>query len=123
MDLRIEWRSDDTCWSLIKGVEEGLVFLHTNGVIHGDMKRKYIFLLFSSVIKNSPKKAENIGLSYNHSPVLFDFGNSFLLQGPPHGSRVIDREICTAWYRAPELFGWEGEQNHFNAKIDVWSLG
>ncbi|KAI1007467.1 hypothetical protein K3495_g757 [Podosphaera aphanis] len=82
-----------------------LDYLHTQGIIHRDVKPSNI--LFASL---------------NGPALLADFGTSWhpiysLPVEPPTGKQI---EVGTSTYRAPEtLFGWRA----YGTSLDVWATG
>jgi p38 MAP kinase len=79
---------------------EGLAHMHKNDVIHRDLKPQNVL----------------IGKHFNDIKIA-DFGISVLAD---HHPIVNNYEICTRWYRAPELLMTGGT---YGPSIDVWSAG
>ena len=79
----------------VKQILEGLVYLHSEGVIHLDIKPGNILVSNTGEIK------------------LADFGISKKLK-----SKKSNDSACSPWYSAPEVF----ESNGVLAS-DIWSLG
>ena len=84
----------------------GLAHIHGLGIIHRDLKPDNILLRVDE-------------LTGEMRAVLGDFGSSRHI-GPVQ-SRPMTKDICTSWYRAPELF-LQSIQN-YGAEIDMWSTG
>jgi len=78
---------------------QGLEYLHRHWVLHRDMKPNNLFLTDKGVLK------------------LADFGLG-CFHGSP--SRKMTHEVCTIFYRAPELL--YGARS-YGAGIDMWALG
>lgn len=84
---------------LMKQLVEGVHYLHTQDVVHRDLKPQNIL-----VSKNGVLKIADFGLARNMEIKL-----------PPYSSEVV-----TLWYRSPELLLGSAD---YNAYIDIWSLG
>ena len=86
-------------WNILPQILEGILYCHTNRVIHRDLKPQNILLDESGVVK------------------LADFGlaRSFTVPLPS-----LTHEVVTLWYRSPEiLLG----QKVYSPAIDLWSIG
>lgn len=83
----------------MKQLFEGLYFIHTNKILHRDMKAANVLITKTGILK------------------LADFGLARPLnkQNPRYTNRVV-----TLWYRPPELL--LGERNYTTA-IDCWGAG
>ena len=87
--------------SLFRQILLGLDYLHSNNVVHRDIKGANI------LVKNSGEVQ------------LADFGLARSLH--PSGSNVnYTRKVVTLWYRAPELL--YGQRN-YSFSVDAWSTG
>lgn len=82
--------------NLIFQLLNGLSFIHSLNFIHRDIKSSNILLK-----KNGILKIADFGLTKNQS-------------------KNMTNQVCTLWYRAPELLLGE---NDYNNKIDSWSVG
>ena len=71
--------------------------MHSKGVIHRDLKPANLVVFASGGVK------------------FIDFGLS--KEGSPGQKHPTRREICTLWYRAPELLMGADTYTH---KIDLW---
>lgn len=72
--------------------------LHSMGIWHRDIK------------------PNNIGMTHDFTPFLFDFGMCMSDdESPP-----LATYVCTRWYRAPELVLRDPA---YDSKVDIWSLG
>lgn len=82
--------------SLMYQLLQGLSFLHSQYLIHRDVKSSNILLSKSGQLK------------------IADFGLSKIQ------SEYMTNQVCTLWYRAPELLLGE---NQYDNRIDTWSVG
>lgn len=77
-----------------------LYFMHSNDLIHRDVK------------------PENLLVSQNGILKVCDFG--FTRSTLPNASAVYTDYVSTRWYRSPELL--VGDAN-YNKTVDVWAIG
>ncbi|CAE8615576.1 unnamed protein product [Polarella glacialis] len=95
----------------------GVSFCHNVGIIHRDLKPQNILV----------RRASGSGFSSGILELkIGDFGLSRLLepQGVLRGpSKPFTREVCTLWYRAPELMLAGQAQCFYTFTVDIWSLG
>ena len=88
----------------------GLNYLHTNFIIHQDIKPPNVLLEFNSEGKPIPKIAD-YGLSciFANKPIEYD----------PRNKKV------TLWWRPPELLAYDvaNKKGEYNEKIDIWAMG
>ena len=88
---------------VIKQLLNGLYYIHSNKVLHRDMKAANILITKSGNLK------------------LADFGLARAFSLPkPGGSNRYTNRVVTLWYRPPELL--LGERNYGPA-IDLWGAG
>ena len=78
----------------------GTSYIHSKGIVHQDLKSSNILIMNDMSLK------------------ICDFGLARLM--PPNKMIGVDRELCTLWYRAPELIMGE---SIYTEKIDEWSVG
>jgi serine/threonine protein kinase len=81
-----------------QGICEGVAYIHASGYVHQDLKSSNIIVFDDRTVK------------------IGDFG----LVREKQKTMRVDRELCTLWYRAPELLLCECTYSH---KIDEWSIG
>ncbi|PNS20748.1 hypothetical protein CAC42_2679 [Sphaceloma murrayae] len=86
--------------SLLLQLTSALSHLHTNSILHRDLKTSNILLLSTGRLK------------------LADFGMARFTSSPPPPN--LTALVVTLWYRAPELL--LGARN-YGPEIDLWSLG
>jgi cyclin-dependent kinase 12/13 len=82
--------------SLIYQLLQGLSFLHSQGLLHRDIKASNIL-----INRQGHLKLVDFGLTREYAPVMTN-------------------RVCTLWYRAPELLLGE---TTYTDKIDSWSVG
>lgn len=87
---------------LCYGICDGLAYLHSNGIIHGDLK------------------GANVLVSDNGIPLLADFGNSVLNSQSLKFSATIEKSVVSPRWTAPEVL--EGEVSS-SYSADIFSLG
>lgn len=83
---------------IIFSIAQGLNFLHTNDIIHRDVK------------------TGNVLIDENCDVKICDFGSSRIYIK----DKQFSPNIGTKWYKSPEIL--LGKKN-YNKKVDVWSLG
>lgn len=89
----------DTVQSILSQITNGLVALHGMKIVHSDLKPANILLDAHLQIKIADFERSHYFAECNHI----------------HS----DEEICTQWYRAPELI----LRGAFGSKVDIFSLG
>ena len=80
---------------------EGLLYLHTNGLVHRDIKVENLMIDINGVLK------------------FIDFGFTAQIQGP-HNNGLLNDLVGTRNYLAPEL--WQGGQ-YEGTKVDIFCAG
>lgn len=96
-----------------KKILQGVEYLHSMNIIHADIKPENI--LISSRSSESPSDE---GEDMNPIVKLIDLGISTLCFNSVANRN--NQELCTVWYRAPELCM---EHSTFTDKVDIWSVG
>ncbi|GIY92834.1 cyclin-dependent kinase 9 [Caerostris extrusa] len=86
---------------IMKQILRGLYFIHSNKILHRDMKAANILITKNGVLK------------------LADFGLARAFGGYNQPNRYTNR-VVTLWYRPPELL--LGERN-YGPPIDIWGAG
>lgn len=103
--------ADAKIWDLFGQILEGFAHLHTNGVIHRDVKPSNIFVHDNTV------KIGDLGLATTFSRSDSETGFLNNNQGGSGGSK--SSEVGTVLYMAPEVSAGK----FYNEKSDVFSLG
>lgn len=80
----------------------GIVYLHSNNIIHRDIKSANILLNNKGVVKLG-----DFGLARTISPIM-------------QRNKLYSENVVTIWYRPPELL--LGMKN-YDLKVDMWSIG
>ena len=94
---------------IIRGMLEGLSYIHSRRIIHRDLKPANIFL----IEKSNKVKIGDFGLA--------TVGN---IENNPYEAEIIEysektKGVGTTFYRAPEQL----RSSHYDEKIDIYSLG
>jgi translation initiation factor 2-alpha kinase 4 len=111
-EIRQNGSGDAAIWGLFGQVLEGFAHLHTNGIIHRDVKPSNIF------VHNHTAKIGDLGLAttFSTSPSATVLGN----KGSPNDKQVLQSsDVGTFLYVAPEV----SEGKYYDEKSDVYSLG
>ena len=96
---------DSLAIDLLIQIFEVIDFLHSNNIIHCDIKPENFVLKFDKNNKSTPIVK------------LIDFGNARKMK---NGDSSLLKNFCgTKEYIAPEIF----EENGFNEKVDIWAAG
>ena len=87
---------ENTIWSILIQILEGINYLHKSKIIHRDLKSANIFLTKKGIIK------------------IGDLNVSIIAK-----KNLAVTQTGTPYYAAPEV--WENES--YNNKCDIWSIG
>ena len=119
----IDWTNQDIFKSIMKQIFEALSFLHSENVLHGDIKLENIMIYdIKKTVKNtfdidedtrniSKEKLESLNAEYNYTIKLIDFGFSNIFKK----KKEIKSNII---YSSPEIIN-----NLPDNKCDEWSCG
>ena len=96
--------------------------MHSAGIMHRDLKSENILIDEECRIKIC-----DFGMARTISPNPFnDYDENSKFSEKPEFSKsttiatCLTRNLCTRWYRAPELYLLE---DHYDSKLDMWGLG
>lgn len=98
--------------SILKGILNGLSWIHSCGIIHRDVNPSNIMFQYKS-------QGEMIDFS---SATIIDFGISYLLPNNNglEDSKLKFTDIATGHYKAPELLL---SKRDYNETVDIWAVG
>lgn len=102
---------------IMKQLFEGLHQCHSAGIMHRDIKRKWLIAVSLSLWRvNILSLASNLLINSNGVLKLADFGLTTSYVSPPH----LSNNVVSLYYRPPELLmGCRA----YGPEIDVWSAG
>ena len=101
-------RSVELTLDVSRQIVKGVNYLHTMGIIHRDIKPQNIMVRAVSTLGNTEYRVALIDMSLSVKVCPSDI------------SGFKNPDVCTLWYRPPELLLGMGNYNH---KIDIWSVG
>ena len=93
---------NDFVWNIFMQCISGLVYLHSKGIIHRDIKPDNLLLNKNMILKIS------------------DFGTSIKIEKNKDNAHTF---VGSVKYRAPEIHSRGGEEIKYNEKVDIYSLG
>jgi calcium/calmodulin-dependent protein kinase I len=100
-------KSEDKLRSYIRDILEALIYLHSRGIIHGDIKLENILL-----------KTNDCQESRIPTVKLCDFGLSRIIDKNT-GKAFMEFPVGSTNYMAPEIKA----KTYVDEKIDIWALG
>lgn len=84
-------------------IMKGVLYIHSKGVIHRDLKPL------------------NILVNENWDVKISDFGQSNVQIGKINQNYNLTKYVTTRYYRAPELY--LNYESNYDASVDMWSMG
>ncbi len=117
----------------MKGVIEGVAYLHSQSVIHGDIKG--VRTAFASVQRLHSQKTPPVFLSIHQTnvligddgtPLLCDFGLAKICEPPDENERIVSttvRRAGTVRYMSVELHMSEAPGSEVTMASDMWAFG
>ena len=115
------FRDTAKVWRMFREIVEGLVHIHTQGMIHRDLKPVNIFIDSKDHVKIGDFGLATAGL-INQNNVDEDATNT---GDTDHDNIAVEEDLTgqigTAMYVAPELT--VGRVSTYNQKVDLYSLG
>ena len=102
--------TEDQLCVIFYQVFSGLIYLHENNIIHGDLKPENIMI--SSIEKNIETNEDYVWIK------IIDFGTAKIFK-----KSIVkgDNIVGTLYYIAPEVFASNIEK--YDEKSDIWSIG
>ncbi|KAG0224647.1 hypothetical protein BGW42_004971 [Actinomortierella wolfii] len=119
-------------WRLFRQILEGLVHIHSQGVIHRDLKPVNIFL-----DANGDVKIGDFGLATSSNQALTELRSQsqavtesiIMSRSTSYDTRTYDdgqsltTGVGTVFYVSPEVLHGGANGIHYNQKVDMYSLG
>lgn len=108
-----------------RGIADGLLYLHNQGVVHSDLK-SVTQLSVSHILQSLmlPSFQDNILMSDSFSPLLADFGISRLMTSSSSTSSTTGAKGSARWMAfellSPRMNGASGKHTR---ESDVWAYG
>ena len=113
---------------ILRQLTDGLQYMHSNNIVHRDIKLDNILLNFNkfpnyAIKGNIPPKVkyEDVTLNDSFTIKIADLGYSKELEGSNMGSTILG----TPMNMSPDIIGnYVGtESKKYNTSVDLWSLG
>lgn len=111
------YSNTERLWRLFREITEGLAHIHSQGMIHRDLKPVNIFLDSRDQVKIG-----DFGLATTSFLALQQNHESSLSRNHGEISGSHTGKVGTALYVAPELMG-KAAKSIYNQKVDLYSLG
>lgn len=111
------YKNSERLWRLFREITEGLAHIHSQGMIHRDLKPVNIFLDSRDQVKIG-----DFGLATTSFLALQQNHDVNLSQNRGEIGSSLTGKVGTALYVAPELMG-KAAKSTYNQKVDLYSLG
>ncbi|KAL1916270.1 uncharacterized protein VTP21DRAFT_5887 [Calcarisporiella thermophila] len=113
-----EGMTEEEGWRLFRQILEGLVHIHSQGVIHRDLKPSNIFL-----DANGDVKIGDFGLATSSQQLVeANLSRTLSFEKFSH-DEAMTTDVGTTFYVAPEMLDRMSLGTKYNQKVDIYSLG
>ena len=107
--------NEEKLWNIFEQCLKGLVYIHSKGLIHRDIKLENILINNEGQVKLTDFNTA----TFINKEKAMKFLNVQNLQNFINGGTQIGNET----FQAPEVINIEKEENNYDDKIDVYSMG
>jgi len=108
-------------WRMFREILDGLLHIHSQGMIHRDLKPGNIFIDSNDHVKIGDFGLATTGWQGDWQGNETDAGPNFSLGPETAVEEDLTGQIGTAMYVAPEIN--EGRKTSYNQKVDIYSMG
>jgi len=114
-----KWVNETHPGKILVQVLRGIEFLHSNRIIHGDIKPENILMTRRGVYLPSTDMVSPLGCIFK----ICDFGSSQLVPLQAGNDMLSGVKVGTIGYMAPEVMNYDGSGGKIGFESDMWSLG
>ncbi|XP_022092964.1 eIF-2-alpha kinase GCN2-like isoform X2 [Acanthaster planci] len=118
------YKDERRVWRYLRETVEGLAHIHSQGMIHRDLKPVNIFLDSNDLVKIGDfglATAGNMGTAALPDIPQGDLHEAQILEASTGTGSHLTGKVGTALYVSPELC--QAKSSHYNQKVDLYSLG